>query len=223
MSMTVRRADRKCFPGGQDCGFQVHPAMLEAVLQTSALLGYAEGHNQPAGPLAHLAAYQGPPSVFPDWALAAPSGAAAQLQHADSAAARLCGMRFAQHVSQDNSLSPVLAREGAAASRALYEIERQVVKPLPASGSSHGTGWVVQHKPGTACWRAHICIRQPVRATMQALAVLQSAAADPTTLQASDPLLRSNDPCHRSAPHQPLRLPNTVAVTCRSRFIHQAH
>ena len=223
MSMSVRMADRKCFPGGQVCGFQVHPAMLEAALQTSALLGYAERRNQAAGPLAHLAAYQGSPSVFPEWALAAPHGAAAQLQHADSAAARLCEMRFAQHVFQDNSLLPELAREGAAASRALYEVERQVVQPLPASGSPHGTGWVVQHKPGTACWRAKLCVRQPVRATMQALAVLQSAAADPTTLQASDPPLRCSEPCHTSAPHKPLRLPNTVAVTCRSRFVHQAH
>ena len=201
MSMTWQLADRKCFPGGQDCGFQVPPGLLEAAVQTSALLGYAERRSQPAGPLAHLAAYFGSPSVFPDWALAAPSGAAAQLQHVDSAAARLCGMRYAHHASQDHSLVPEVVREGAAASRALYEVQRQMVQPLPAGGSPRGAGWVVQYKPGTACWRAHICLRQPVRATMQALAVLQSAAADPATSQASHPPLRCSELGHRPAPH----------------------
>ena len=197
--------------------------MLEATLQTSALLVCAERRNQTAGPLAHLAAYHGSPSVSADWALAAPSGAAAKLQHANSAAARLCGMRFAQHVSQGNSMVPELVREGAAACRALYEVQRQVVQPMPASGSPHGAGWMVQHKPGIACWRAHICFLQPGRATMQALAVLQSAAADPTTLQASGPPIRCNDLCLRPALHKPWRLLLTAAVACRLPSIHQAH
>lgn len=197
--------------------------MLEAALQTSALLVYAERRNQPAGPLAHLAAYHGSPSVSPDWALSGPSGAAAQLQHADSATARLCGMRYAQHACRDDSLVPEMVREGAAASRALYEVQRQVVQPLRASGNPHCAGWVVQHKPGIACWRAQIRMRQPVRATMQALAVLQSAAAEPTTLQASDPALRCNDLRHRPAPHKSCKLLITVAVTCRLLSVHQAH
>ena len=168
----------------QDGGFGVAPAALEAALQASAWLAGARRPGLRIGPLAHLAAYDGVCGGPPEWALLALSGAGAQLAHAAAAATRMSGLRFLsgqQTVGEPESL----AEHAAAASRALYEVQWQSDRPAGASrcGVRHAA-WEVQ-RAGAGRWSTRSCERDPALAAMRALAVLQTAARDPATVQAS--------------------------------------
>lgn len=168
----------------QDGGFGVAPAALEAALQASAWLAGARRLGLHVGPLAHLAAYDGVHSGLTKWSLLALNGAGVQLAHANAAATRLSGLHFLsgqQTVSELESL----AKQEAAASRALYEVQWQCGRPAGASrrGVRHAA-WEVQ-RAGAGRWSTKSCKQDPALATMRALAVLQTAARDLATAQAS--------------------------------------
>lgn len=168
----------------QDGGFGVAPAALEAALQASAWLAGARRLGLHVGPLAHLAAYNGVCGGPPEWGLLALSGAGAQLAHAAATVTRLSGLRFLsgqQTVSEPESL----AKHEAAARRALYEVQWQNDRPAGASkcGVRHAA-WEVQ-RMGAGRWSTRSCEQDPALAAMRTLAVLQTAARDLTTVQAS--------------------------------------